>query len=106
NEPTAAALYYANLRNPEQRVLVFDLGGGTFDATLMSIQNRVLKVLATGGDAFLGGANFDEAVVAALVQEFGEKHYIDLKSDRVVMQRLVFAAESAKIALTKAESTQ
>ncbi len=100
NEPTAAALYYANLRNPEQTVLVFDLGGGTFDATLLSIRNRVLKVLATGGDAFLGGANFDEAIVQNLVQLFEREQGIDLQSNKVVMQRLLFAAESAKIALS------
>lgn len=101
NEPTAAALYYANLRNPEQTVLVFDLGGGTFDATLLSVQNRVVKVLATGGDAFLGGANFDECLVQALVQEFEREHGIDLRPNKVVMQRLVFAAEGAKIALSQ-----
>jgi molecular chaperone DnaK len=106
NEPTASALYYANLRNPEQTVLVFDLGGGTFDATLLSIRNRVLKVLATGGDAFLGGANFDEAIVRNLVQLFERQHGINLEENKVVMQRLLFAAESAKIALSGNEKTQ
>ncbi|RKG78519.1 Hsp70 family protein [Corallococcus terminator] len=104
NEPTAAALYYANLRNPEQTVMVFDLGGGTFDVTLMAVHNRVVKVLATGGDAFLGGANFDEAIVEALVDDFRKKHGIDLRDNKVVMQRLVFAAESAKMALSNATS--
>jgi molecular chaperone DnaK len=103
NEPTAAALYYANLRNPQQTVLVFDLGGGTLDATVLSVENRVVKVLATGGDAFLGGANFDEAIVEFLVGKFEAQHGIDLRGNTVVMQRLVFAAESAKIALSKAE---
>jgi molecular chaperone DnaK len=106
NEPTAAALYYANLRNPQQTVLIFDLGGGTFDATLMSVENRMVKVLATGGDAFLGGANFDAALAEALVQSFAQRHGIDLRSDRVVMQRLAFAAESAKIALSTMEQAQ
>ena len=105
NEPTAAALYYANLRNPEQTVLIFDLGGGTFDATLMSVQNRMVKVQAIGGDAFLGGANFDEAVVEALVERFNEKHGVDLRANTVVMQRLLFAAESAKIALSRGDQT-
>ncbi|MHB8873944.1 MAG: Hsp70 family protein [Myxococcaceae bacterium] len=103
NEPTAAALYYANLRNPEQTVLVFDLGGGTFDATLLTVKNRVVKVLATGGDAFLGGSNFDERIVDHLVERFLQQHGVDLRSNTVVMQRLVFAAEGAKIALSKAE---
>ncbi len=106
NEPTAAALYYANLRSPEQNVLVFDLGGGTFDATLMSVQNRMVKVLATGGDAFLGGANFDDRIVEVLVEDFRAQHGIDLRENKVVMQRLVFAAESAKVALSRADRTQ
>ncbi|WP_141617620.1 Hsp70 family protein [Myxococcus sp. AB036A] len=105
NEPTAAALYYANLRNPEQTVMVFDLGGGTFDATLLAVQNKVVKVLATGGDAFLGGANFDERIVEMLVDDFQQKHGIDLRGNKVVMQRLVFAAESAKMALSQRDAT-
>ena len=103
NEPTAAALYYANLRNPEQTVLVFDLGGGTLDATLMSVQNRRVRVLATGGDAFLGGSNFDEAIVEALVDRFQKEHGVDLRGNKIVMQRLVFAAETAKISLSKTD---
>ncbi|MCE9667957.1 Hsp70 family protein [Myxococcus stipitatus] len=105
NEPTAAALYYANLRNPEQTVMVFDLGGGTFDATLLAVHNRVVKVLATGGDAFLGGANFDERIVEMLVEDFQRKQGIDLRGNKVVMQRLVFAAESAKMALSTRDAT-
>lgn len=100
NEPTAAALCYANLRNPQQRVLIFDLGGGTLDATLMSVQNRVVSVLATGGDAFLGGADFDAAIAERFAQRFVERHGVDLRESKVVMQRLGFAAESAKIALS------
>ncbi len=100
NEPTAAALYYANLRSPEQTVMVFDLGGGTFDATLMAIRNRKVQVLATGGDAFLGGADFDEAIVNALTSQFERTHGINLRTNTVVMQRLVFAAEAVKIALS------
>ena len=103
NEPTAAALYYANLRNPQQTVLIFDLGGGTFDATLMSVENRVVKVLATGGDSFLGGANFDALIAERLVADFQERHGINLRENRLVMQRLLFAAESAKIALSSVE---
>ncbi len=106
NEPTAAALYYANLRSPEQTVLIFDLGGGTFDATLMSVQNRVVKVLATGGDAFLGGANFDERIAEIFVEAFAKKHGVDLRASKAVMQRLAFAAESAKILLSKQQETR
>ncbi len=106
NEPTAAALYYANLRNPEQTVLIFDLGGGTFDATVMTVKNRVVQVLATGGDAFLGGANFDEAIVEELVGRFRDQTGIDLHGSTVVMQRLVFAAEAAKIALSRVTETR
>jgi molecular chaperone DnaK len=103
NEPTAAALYYANLRNPHQTVLIFDLGGGTFDATIMSVENRVVKVLATGGDGFLGGANFDAQIAEHFAAEFQERHGLDLRADRLVMQRLMFGAESAKIALSSQE---
>ncbi len=103
NEPTAAALYYANLRNPQQTVLIFDLGGGTFDATLMAVENRRVKVLATGGDAFLGGGNFDAVVAEKLVDAFQQQHGLDLRENRVVMQRLAFAAEGIKIALSSAE---
>lgn len=106
NEPTAAALYYANLRSPEQNVLVFDLGGGTLDVTLLSVQNRVVKVLATGGDAFLGGGNFDERVVEVLVERFESEHGTQLRGNKVVMQRLAFAAENAKIILSSKDKTQ
>lgn len=100
NEPTAAALYYANLKGALQNVLVFDLGGGTLDTTLMSVDRRTVKVLATGGDAFLGGADFDAAIGGALARRFLERHGVDLRENKVVLQRLLFAAESAKIALS------
>ncbi|HVE85056.1 MAG TPA: Hsp70 family protein [Myxococcales bacterium] len=100
NEPTAAALYYANLRSPENLVLVFDLGGGTFDATLLSVRNRAVQVRATGGDAFLGGADFDRAIVDALMAAFERKERMDLRRSAVAMQRLMFATEGAKIALS------
>lgn len=106
NEPTAAALYYANLLSPQQTVLVFDLGGGTFDATLISVTNRIVRVLATGGDAFLGGANFDGTIVEHLVDSFQQKTGVDLRENKVVMQRLAFAAESAKISLSRVEETR
>ena len=106
NEPTAAALFYANLKAPEQNVLVFDLGGGTLDATLMSVNKRKVNVLAAGGDAFLGGADFDAAIVGKLVEQFRLVHKVDLGENKVVMQRLAFAAESAKISLSTQEQVQ
>ncbi len=101
NEPTAAALYYAKHKDAGGRVLVFDLGGGTFDATLLQIDRREVRVLGTGGDAFLGGIDFDSAIVDALVERFAIEQAVDLRSKKVVMQRLMLAAEAAKIALSK-----
>ena len=101
NEPTAAALFYANLRNPKQTVLIFDLGGGTLDATLMRVENRVVKVLATGGDAFLGGSNFDELLAEHFADQL-ERQGVSVRSNRTVMQRLALAAEFAKIQLSRA----
>lgn len=102
NEPTAAAIYYAQKRKRHGVVLVFDLGGGTFDATLMRIHPAVdrtgstVEVLATGGDSFLGGTDFDAALVDALAQRFEAEQNLNLRDSRVVMQRLTFAAERAK----------
>ncbi|MFT3710837.1 MAG: Hsp70 family protein [Archangium sp.] len=104
NEPTAAALFYANLRSPKQTVLIFDLGGGTFDATVMRVENRVVKVLATGGDAFLGGGNFDEAIAETFAQQLEDGQGVPVRKNRTVMQRLALAAEFAKIQLSRAEA--
>ena len=101
NEPTAAALYYAKHKDAGGRVLVFDLGGGTFDATILQISRREVRVLGTGGDAFLGGMDFDAAIVERLVERFAIEQAIDLRKKKVVMQRLMLAAEGAKIALSK-----
>lgn len=103
NEPTAAALFYSKQRSGDGTALIYDLGGGTFDATLISIENDVVKVLATGGDAFLGGADFDERMAQAVASEFERKHGVDLRPQKVVMQRLIFACEQAKIALSHQE---
>lgn len=103
NEPTAAALFYANLRSPKQTVLIFDLGGGTFDATVMRVENRVVKVLATGGDAFLGGGNFDEAIADTFAQQLEVGQGVPVRKNRTVMQRLALAAEFAKIQLSRTE---
>lgn len=104
NEPTAAALYYANLRSPQQTVLIFDLGGGTFDATVMRVENRVVKVLATGGDGFLGGANFDEVLAESFVEQLEAKEQVSIRNNRTVMQRLALAAEFAKVQLSTRET--
>lgn len=104
NEPTAAALFYANLRSPKQTVLIFDLGGGTFDATVMRVENRVVKVLATGGDGFLGGGNFDELLAETFAQRLEAQQGVSVRHNRTVMQRLGLAAEFAKIQLSRAEA--
>lgn len=103
NEPTAAALYYAKRRGVEQTVLIYDLGGGTFDISLVAIRGSLVMVLGTGGDPFLGGKDFDFQVAERWAERFEQKHGIDLRSDRQAMLRLSFAAERAKISLAKAE---
>jgi molecular chaperone DnaK len=107
NEPTAAAMYFAERnKGKDGTILVFDLGGGTFDATLMTIMGGVVKVLATGGDAFLGGADFDARIAEHLVKQFERSTGIDLTSSAIAMQRLLVAAEAAKIDLSKSEVTK
>lgn len=103
NEPTAAALFYANLRNPKQTVLIFDLGGGTFDATVLRVENRVVNVLATGGDAFLGGSNFDERIAESFADRLASRG-VHVRENRTVMQRLALAAEYAKVQLSLKDS--
>lgn len=100
NEPTAAALYYAKHRDADGKVLVFDLGGGTFDATLLDISRREVRVSASQGDAFLGGQDFDNAIVDHLVDQYKQWRDVDLSQNKVVMQRLRIAAEVAKIKLS------
>jgi molecular chaperone DnaK len=105
NEPTAAAMYYARKKGNDGRVLVFDLGGGTFDATLLAIMGGVVKVIATGGDAFLGGQDFDARIVEHMATRFEHDHGIDLRPQTVSMWRTFVAAETAKVALSsKAEA--
>jgi molecular chaperone DnaK len=104
NEPTAAALFYANLRSPKQTVLIFDLGGGTFDATVMRVENRVVKVLATGGDGFLGGSNFDELLAEHFAESLEREQGVSVRNNRTVMQRLALAAEFAKIQLSRLDA--
>ncbi|MFP2929415.1 TIGR02266 family protein [Pyxidicoccus sp. 3LG] len=101
NEPTAAALAYGYGRKLNQRVLVYDLGGGTFDASVLELNDNVYEVISTGGDTFLGGLDFDNAIVAYLLEEFQKKAGRPFQGDRVAMQRINDAAERAKCALSE-----
>ena len=104
NEPTAAALAYGlDKADKEQTILVFDLGGGTFDVSLLEIGEGVVEVKATNGDNNLGGDDWDQAVVDYLVQTFGSKNGIDLTKDKMAMQRVREAAEKAKIELSSSQ---
>jgi molecular chaperone DnaK len=100
NEPTAAALAYGIGKRLDQRVLVYDLGGGTFDVSIIEIRDRVFEVKATGGDIFLGGIDFDNAIIHHVLDDFRKKHAIDLSSDPVAMQRIKDLAERTKIDLS------
>ena len=105
NEPTAAALAYGlDKADKEQTILVFDLGGGTFDVSLLEIGDGVVEVKATNGDNNLGGDDWDQALVDYLVQTFGSKNGIDLTKDKMAMQRIREAAEKAKIELSSSQS--
>ncbi|MGW2649294.1 molecular chaperone DnaK [Streptomyces sp. NPDC001393] len=105
NEPTAAALAYGLDRGDEQTVLVFDLGGGTFDVSLLEIGDGVIEVKATNGDTHLGGDDWDQRVVEYLVKRFKGSHGIDLGADKMAVQRLREAAEKAKIELSSSSET-
>jgi molecular chaperone DnaK len=100
NEPTAAALAYGIGKKLDQRVLVYDLGGGTFDVSIIEIRDRVFEVKATGGDIFLGGIDFDDAMIRHVLEDFRQKHGIDLSGDPVAMQRIKDLAERTKIDLS------
>ena len=106
NEPTAAALAYGLDKETDQSILVFDLGGGTFDVFVLEIGDGVFEVKSTAGDNHLGGDNFDKAIVDHLVTEFKKDQGIDLTQDKMALQRLFEAAEKAKIELSSAQETQ
>ena len=107
NEPTAAALAYGlDKTDIDQKVLVFDLGGGTFDVSILELGDGVFEVLATSGDNLLGGDDFDQAIIDYLVEEFKKDQGIDLSKDKMAMQRLKDAAEKAKKDLSGVTSTQ
>jgi len=105
NEPTAAALAYGLDKKKEQKVLVYDLGGGTFDVSILEISEGVIQVIATSGNNHLGGDDFDQRIIDWLAEEFKKQHGIDLREDKQALQRLRDAAEKAKIELsTKLET--
>src|SRR3954466_12198382 len=106
NEPTAAALAYGLEKEQDQTILVWDLGGGTFDVSILEMGDGVFEVKATSGDNHLGGDNFDKAIVDWLVAEFMKSQGIDLSQDRMALQRLYEAAEKAKVELSTTQETQ
>ena len=106
NEPTAAALAYGLDKDTDQKIMIYDLGGGTFDVSILEIGEGIVEVLATNGDTHLGGDDFDQRIMDYLVAEFKKAEGIDLKNDRVAMQRLKEAAEKAKIELSGMTTTQ
>jgi molecular chaperone DnaK len=105
NEPTAAALSFGLEQKGEHKIAVYDLGGGTFDITLMEVGDGVFEVLATNGDTHLGGSDMDQVLVDYMATEFQKKHKVDLRTDVKSMQRLVEAAENAKIELSSTLKT-
>src|SRR5919198_811798 len=106
NEPTAASLAYGLDKESDQTILVFDLGGGTFDVSVLEIGDGVFEVKATAGDNHLGGDNWDAAIVDWLVAEFKRDQGVDLSADKNSLQRLYEAAEKAKIELSTTQETQ
>ena len=105
NEPTAASLAYGLDKKQNKKIAVYDLGGGTFDVSILELGDGVFEVKSTNGDTFLGGEDFDNSIVDYLVSEFKKDNGIDLKSDKLALQRLKEAAEKAKIELSSAEQT-
>jgi molecular chaperone DnaK len=106
NEPTAAALAYGLGRTLNQRVAIYDLGGGTFDISIIDIKDRIFEVIATGGDTFLGGVDFDDRLMQHLLGRFADDTGVDLSYDRSAVTRLRDEAEAAKIRLSSLESTR
>jgi molecular chaperone DnaK len=106
NEPTAAALAYGLDKKNGQKIAVYDLGGGTFDVSILEIGDGVFEVKSTNGDTFLGGEDFDDAIVSYLIGEFKKDNGIDLRNDKLALQRLKEAAEKAKIELSSAAQTE
>ena len=106
NEPTAAALAYGLDNRKDEQIAIFDLGGGTFDISILEIGDGVFEVLSTNGDTHLGGDDFDQKIIDKLVKDFKDSEGVDLKEDRTALQRLKEAAEKAKIELSTSEETE
>ncbi len=106
NEPTAASLAYGLDKKQNKKIAVYDLGGGTFDVSILELGDGVFEVKSTNGDTFLGGEDFDNSIVNYLLSEFKKENGIDLKSDKLALQRLKEAAEKAKIELSSATQTE
>ena len=106
NEPTAAALAYGMGKKEHERIAVFDLGGGTFDISILELDKGVFVVKATNGDTFLGGEDFDAQIIQHLLAEFESSSGMNVQGDRVAMQRLKEAAEKAKHELSSLDETE
>ncbi len=106
NEPTAAALAYGYGKDVDRTIAVYDLGGGTFDISVLEISAGVFKVISTAGDTFLGGEDFDQRIIQWLVDSFKKEHGVDLRGDRMALQRLKDAAEKAKCELSTMTETE
>ncbi|WP_413294613.1 molecular chaperone DnaK [Bdellovibrio sp. HCB185ZH] len=106
NEPTAAALAYGMDKKKEEKIAIFDFGGGTFDISILEVGDGVVEVRSTNGDTHLGGDNFDTVILEWLITEFKKDQGIDLKNDKMALQRLKEAAEKAKIELSSAQETE
>jgi molecular chaperone DnaK len=105
NEPTAAALAYGFARSLNGKIAVFDLGGGTLDVSVLDVSKGVFEVVATGGDTYLGGEDFDNRIIEWLVMAFAKEHGVDLRKDRMALQRLKDASERAKMELSTVQET-
>merc|ERR1712070_1359043 len=106
NEPTAASLAYGLDKKGGKKIAVYDLGGGTFDISILEIGDGVFEVKSTNGDTFLGGEDFDTLLVNHLADEFKKENSVDLREDKLALQRLKEAAEKAKIELSSASQTE
>ena len=105
NEPTASALAYGLDKKGDEKIAVYDLGGGTYDISILDLSEGVFQVLATNGDTHLGGDDFDQVIIDFLADEFKKQEGIDLRKDRMALQRLKEAAEKAKIELSSTQQT-
>src|SRR5439155_5307799 len=106
NEPTAASLAYGLDKKKDEKIAVFDLGGGTFDISILEVGDGVFEVKSTNGDTFLGGDDFDQRIMDYLADEFRKDQGVDLRKDRMALQRLKEAAEKAKCELSSSMETE